>query len=102
MAEHITEMKNKSDMRSFLKNARIKKNLKAKLDEFSLNQKNHSVSKKRDVNRMLAARCRVSADKAGPSAHELLMEQVGGSGMMKPHIRQMCAGILKRLGVVQL
>jgi hypothetical protein len=51
---------------------------------------------------MLAARCRVSADKAGPSAHELLMEQVGGSGMMKPHIRQMCAGILKRLGVVQL
>lgn len=51
---------------------------------------------------MLAARCRVVADKAGPTAHELLMEQVGGSGMMKPHIRVMCADILKRLGVVQL
>ena len=49
---------------------------------------------------MLAARCRVTNDKAGPTAHELLMEQVGGSGMMAPHIRTQCADILKRLGIV--
>ena len=76
--------------------------MKSKIAEFVLSERKASVEKARSINKIMSARCQVNSSKAGPTAKELLNQQIGKSGMMHPRIRETVGETLKRIGVVQL
>ena len=56
----------------------------------------------REINTILAAKCRVTEDKAGPRLHDEVKNMVGGTSMFGNQLREMNTKILKRIGVVKL
>lgn len=79
----------------------FKKELEKRLSEFQLNQKRVTVSRRRDVERLFAAKCRVVADRSGPSEAEIIRSLVGGASMLSGPLRELGKKILGRKGTIK-
>ena len=63
-------------------------------------QKKRAVNRARELEKLLAIRCRVAVDENAPTFQETINATIGGQSMLKGRARELCVDALKRKGMV--
>ena len=59
------------------------------------------MSRKKDIEKLFAARCRVVSEKTGPSEAEIIRSLVGNVSMLSGNLRELSKEVLKRKGIIK-
>ena len=79
----------------------FKNALRSQLDDFRYHQRRMEVSRKREIEKLFAARCRVVTEKTGPSEAEIIRSLVGNVSMLSGNLRELSKGVLRRKGMIK-
>lgn len=71
------------------------------LSSFQLERKRAAVARKRDVERLFAAKCRVALERSEPSQAEIIKSLVGNNSMLSGPLRELSKNILTKKGIVK-
>ena len=101
MKAGLKQMKQTQDYLRWDQTRRFHRSLKQNLDSYREENVRLSVARKREIEQLFAAKCRVVLEKSGPSEGEIVRDLIGNSGMMSKEIRDMTHSILKKKGMIK-
>lgn len=102
MKEGLKRLRQAQEMKAWKDSRRFEKGLKDELDAFRDSCLKISVSRKRDIEKLYAARCRVNVDRNGPSEASAVKAHIGNVGMLSGDKRELCKAILQMKGIIKL
>lgn len=101
MREKMQEQKLKYKLRIKYENECFKKNISKEIEEFKDQLKKTTVSRKRDIQTLFAAKCRVTHSNNAPSESEVIKALIGDQSMIKGNLQETTKSILKKKGIIQ-
>ena len=102
MKEGLKRLRQAQEMKAWKDARRFESGLKDELDAFRESCVKISVSRKRDIEKLYAARCRVNNDRNGLSEAAAVKAHIGNNGMLSGENRELCKAILQMKGVIKL
>lgn len=101
LREGLLRLRRQRDWKLWKEALVFKKDLDRRLAEFQLDQRKVTVSRRRDVEKLFAAKCRVVVERSGPSEAEIIRSLVGGASMLNGSLRELSKKVLSRKGIIK-
>ena len=101
MREGLLRLRQQRDWKLWKEAMQFRKDLEAQLSAFQLDRKRAAVARKRDVEQLFAAKCRVALERSEPSQAEIVKGLVGDNSMLSGPLRELAKTILSRKGIVK-
>ena len=80
---------------------RFEQKIKLQMDQFKMSQKKITVDRKKEIQQLFAAKCRVAPSKAEPTEAEMMRSMLGDVSMLPGKVRDLSKSILIKKGMLK-